>query len=113
MKTIIHYLDGSTYTFSADYMVDCCPEWERGILMLAKGGEKEAKEVYLSPDTLAIESRSSQEGTYFYWTNPAYEVSFLPDIMTARSRSKKNRSNILSVMGQSMEDLKTKVKFWC
>ena len=93
MKTIIHYENGSSYTY-AGYTIDGWVDWADNELRLIRSEDTFEKllVVTLTPDTLYIEVRDPICGYYSQWTNPKYEFSVVADVMTAKARSKANQT---------------------
>lgn len=92
---IIHYLNGATHKFNNVY-VDCFVDWKNSELTLLEpqfnGDFRGAKHIYLTPDTMCVESRHS--GSVTIWKNPKYKLSVKTDVMTAKQRARKNQWSI-------------------
>lgn len=121
MKTIIHYKNGQSYTINnlfinytdweGDVVVvsgelsDCVPEdlpnrpysWEYG---------PTKSFVDTLHDVLYIEEVDKECGKVCIHLNPDVEMSVIVDVMTAKQRSKANRSSILSALGNTRKALK-------
>ena len=92
MKTIIHYANNKSYTYTG-YTIDCWVDWGDNSLRLIKGINEFEKTlvVDLDDEVLYIEVRDPGCNYYSQWTNPKYDFSVIADVMTAKARSKVNR----------------------
>jgi hypothetical protein len=100
-KVIIHYLDGRTYAYKGWGVEEICNiNWEYNTLNLCRwtpslvdgiDGALDLLNVYLTEDTMCIESRHSDCVTV--WKNPKYKLSVKTDVMTAKQRAKRNQNN--------------------
>jgi hypothetical protein len=98
-KVTIFYLDSPPYEYKG-YAVDCFVDWKNNTLSLIKTEYIDEhscndivgyRDVYLTGDTMAIESRHSDSVTV--WKNPKYKLSVKTDVMTARQRAKKKQKD--------------------
>lgn len=112
MKTIIHYKNGQPYTIN-DLRIDSV-EWfiDGDVSIDGSLGVKVEGMVWSQPwgnimeDILYIEEIDKGRGKVCIHLNPNVEMSVIVDVMTAKQRSKSNRSSILSALGNTRKALK-------
>lgn len=111
MKTTIHYKNGQPYTIN-DLRIDSV-EWfiDGDVSIDGSLGVKIEGMVWSQPwgnimeDILYIEEIDKGCGRVSIHFNPNVEMSVIVDVMTAKQRSKANRSNILSAVGSTKKGL--------
>jgi hypothetical protein len=109
MKTIVHYKNGQQHT--VNYLFISYTEWVGSDVSVCgelwpntdiSDGETEI----LFKDVLFLEEISKEDGAVKLHFDPDTDMSVKVGVMTAKQRAKTNRSNILSVVGQTRKQLK-------
>lgn len=102
MKTIIHYVDGSSYTLKDKY-IDCSVMWGSINNLLCAYTANVVGEMYIDPDkVLYIEDIDREAGQHTIYHPPELKMSI--DVMTARSRMKRN-NEIFNSVHQSLSQI--------
>lgn len=90
MKVIVHYLNGSSYTFN-NCCIDGSVDWMSNSLVLIDAGNNcNFWREMLDEDVIYVEERNPIDNLFIQHVNPKYEVSCQVSIVTAKTRRKLN-----------------------